>query len=303
MITLNSEKGLISVENWDDITSRPGFVANLNPREHTLKAVIGQYQFKEKIPCGLSNCHTPHNKGYIVSTEGGAETNIGKDCGRAYFGIEFENHARKYERDLADYENRLALHRFSFQIETIRELVHELRSGERGGDWCYKVAQPLHASNRGVPEIISRKIGAMLKAQQRVLSISRQATAAETEALEAVEGRPVPRPHTIEDPIAEIRGLDALDPENNLKQLLVLKIEEIKEFEGKEIDSMSSKELRQWAKWADTFDEALEKAQTAIVAHRALLTPENLEPSDIANFDAYLGRLTEPRGIPSGSRS
>ena len=82
MIVLNTDKGLVTIKDWTDIVERPGFSSNLNPNEHTLKAILGRYVFHERIPCGLSDCHTPHGKGYVVSTVSGRETNIGQDCGR-----------------------------------------------------------------------------------------------------------------------------------------------------------------------------------------------------------------------------
>lgn len=78
MITLNTDKGLIRIEAWEDVESRPGFVKNLDPTKHELASIIGRYILKEPIRCGLSNCHTPHAKGYIVTTKEGHETNIGK---------------------------------------------------------------------------------------------------------------------------------------------------------------------------------------------------------------------------------
>lgn len=71
MITLNCERGLVQIEDWADIESQPGFVKNLDPSAHKLKAIIGRYVFPEKIRCGLSNRHTPYAKGCIVVTEDG----------------------------------------------------------------------------------------------------------------------------------------------------------------------------------------------------------------------------------------
>lgn len=76
MIVLNNNKELIEIEQWEDILSRPGFTNNLNPESQKLEAIIGKYHFREKIPCGLSNCHTLHAKGYIVVT--------GNEIGRAH---------------------------------------------------------------------------------------------------------------------------------------------------------------------------------------------------------------------------
>ena len=57
---------------------------DLDPSQHKLKQILGHYIEKEWKPCGLSNCHQLHGKGYYVVTESGLETNIGKDCGKKY---------------------------------------------------------------------------------------------------------------------------------------------------------------------------------------------------------------------------
>ena len=48
MIILNTERGFIEVESWEDIKSLPGFVENLNPAEHELDAAIGFYPFSRQ---------------------------------------------------------------------------------------------------------------------------------------------------------------------------------------------------------------------------------------------------------------
>lgn len=37
MITHNTEKGLVRIELWDDIVSRPGFLAAIDPKTVKLK--------------------------------------------------------------------------------------------------------------------------------------------------------------------------------------------------------------------------------------------------------------------------
>jgi hypothetical protein len=44
MIRLNTEKGIVRIESWDDITSRPGFRERIDPKQAKLKAIIGSYQ-------------------------------------------------------------------------------------------------------------------------------------------------------------------------------------------------------------------------------------------------------------------
>lgn len=81
MIAINTAKGPFKVESWEDVLERPGFTLDLDPNLHKLDSVIGRYVFGDMVRCGLSNCHTPHTRGYIVATKSGRETNIGTDCG------------------------------------------------------------------------------------------------------------------------------------------------------------------------------------------------------------------------------
>lgn len=302
MITLNTNKGLVRVEGWDEIEVRPGFVRDLNPAEHKLESIIGRYLFKQKIRCGLSNCHTPHAKGYIVVTADGHETNIGKDCGKTYFGVDFEALSKKFDRDTTAAENRERLKSFSFQLEELEHKIAELRRSKYGADWVHKHTRPLLNQNGGCPEEILRRISSMIKTRSNVLSMQRQATEREVENLEAIERRKFSRPHYIDVPIAELIGIEALYPENDLRNLLVLDLEtNVKEFREKDIDVLTYEELGHWAKWISSVDITIEKATSVVSQGRKLLGTKNLEPflrilssqADITNFQNFLKRLNE----------
>lgn len=302
MITLNSEQGLISVENWEDVESRPGFVTDLNPSNHNLDSIIGRYMFKDKIRCGLSNCHTPHAKGYIVTTKEGLSTNIGKDCGKRYFGVDFETMSKKFDRDITESENRSRLCGFSFQVDEIERELNDLRQKPRGANWVYKKTRPLVSAGHDFPEPVVRQISAMIKNGTNVLTIEREATSSEVDSLEAMQGRSIPRPHIISEPVAEISGLPALYPENDLKALLVTDLEtNLHEFKEKDIDSLTFDELRRWSKWAASVENTLERAANAVALGGDLLTQSNLKPfnrvlakrEDESLFRAYLKGLSE----------
>lgn len=302
MITLNSEQGLISVENWEAIEARPGFITDLNPSDHQLESIIGRYLFKEKIRCGLSNCHTPHAKGYIVTTKEGQSTNIGKDCGKKYFGVDFEDLSKKFDRDITEKENRIHLFSFSFQVEEIERAISDLRKKELGADWVYKKTRPLLSAGKDCPEVIVRRISTMIKTGSNILSAQREATSEEIETLEAMQGRKIQHPHFVEDHIADIAGIQALYSENDLKALLVLNLEgNLQVFKSKDIDSLSFDDLRYWTKWVNNIENIMERAVTAVTLGNALLSRSNLEPfiqlltkrDDIALFRSYLKGLHE----------
>lgn len=302
MITLNTNKGLIKVESWDEIVSRPGFVKNLNPSEHTLDSILGRYIFKEKISCGLSNCHRPHAKGYIVATKDGHETNIGKDCGKTYFGVDFETLTKKFDRYIAEAENRERLWSFSFQLEELESKIAELRNGQKGADWIHKHTLSLVSQSNDCPIEVVRRISSMIKAGTVTLTIERVATESEIQNLEASQNRKLPRPQYIDEPVAEVGGLQALYPENDLRKLLILDLQEnIKAFREKDIDTLTFDELRYWAKWVASVENTIERAGDAISLGRTLLTQANLEPfikiltteKDKILFRAYIKKLNQ----------
>ncbi len=293
MITINTNKGLAKIEGWDDVISRPGFTDNLDPAKHELASIVGRYVFGDMIRCGLSNCHTPHARGYIVATKDGRETNIGKDCGKNYFGVDFELQAKQFDRDITEQENRELLWNFSFQLEELSAKIAEIRSGETGADWVNKHCQALLGATVRVPKAISRKMAEMVKTKSSILYSQRMATKIQIEELEAIQGRHLPRPHYIDEPVAEIVGIEALYPENNLRELLVIQLEEnIKIFSARDIDQMTYDELARWKKWAVSVDLTLERACASVVSGRVLLASENLIPllklSGLENDDEML---------------
>lgn len=302
MITLNTNKGLVKIESWNEIESRPGFVKDLNPADHKLDSIIGRYIFKEKIRCGLSNCHTPHAKGYIVTTADGHETNIGKDCGKREFGVDFDTLSNKFDRDITQAENRERLWSFSFQLEELENRIAELRRSKNGADWVHKHTHSLLNNNRGCPDEVVRRITSMIKSRSNIISTQREATKQEIEDREAIENRTLPRPHYIDVPIAEVAGVDALYPENDLRNLLVKDLEtNIKQFREKDIDSLTYEELNYWVKWVGTVEITLERAKSAVESGKRLLSPSNLSPfvkvltkqGDINSFGDFLKGLSE----------
>jgi hypothetical protein len=238
----------------------------------------------------------------VVSTESGELTNIGWICGSEYFGEDFDALSRQFERDLEDQTNRETLASFSFRADLLQEAVDALRHADYGADWIYKRTRPLLAAHRGCPEPIVRKIAAMIKAGQNQLTSDRQATARETEIAEAAAGRTIPQPYMISEVVAQINGMAALNPQNDLRQLLVIDIhEELKAFRDLDIDSLKHSELRRWANWIGTNDVRLERANAAIGSGRELLTADNLEPffrlitsnADTYEYRRYLTSLAE----------
>ena len=299
MIVLNTAKELVRLESWDDIEGRPGYSDELDPSQHKLSSIIGQYAFQAQIRCGLSNCHTPHNRGYLVVTQSGRETNIGKDCGKRYFGVDFENLAVRFDRDMREKLARENVGNFLLRLDETQQRLKDVLDGDRAGAWVYKTSRPLLESARGVPSDIVRAVAAMLKNGQSLLTKDRPATERETQIAEA-GGTRVKRPHMITEPIAEIRGLEALREENNLRKLLMVDLDtNLKALEGSDVDTMQPADVMRWSKWVNSVDAGFDRAEAAIRSGHELLTVENLrpfeeilkEPADRQRFNAFLKGL------------
>ena len=245
---------------------------------HTLDAIIGRYAFADKVPCGLSNCHQPHGKGYIVVTKDGRETNIGKHCGKTYFGVDFETLSNKFDRDITEKENREKLWSFFFRSDEVALQVATIRNEEHGANWVYKYTINLQ-NIREIPPKVVRRLGSMVKARDPRLTLEREATDEEMAQLEQAQGRRLPRPQYTSVSIGEIAGLDVFYPENNLRVLLVDEVEErIKALNAANIDTLTYEQLRKWSKWLGGLEAVLDWAVQTVRSGRVLLRQSNLSP-------------------------
>lgn len=293
MITLDTERGPQEVD-WEYIETHLNFAKDLDPSKHQLEKIIGRYHVKEKVRCGLSNCHTPHGRGYVVLTSDGFSTNIGKDCGKHYFGAEFTEMHKQFDRKMTDTINRNALHAFVAQkLDAVEASLTDLFDRANGARW---VVQQIGKLKAGPAEIASR-ISTMTKQRSGTLAIQRKATKREMEAREATGNA---GDEYIEETVAVIAGIQAMYPENDLRALLVKSMrEKLESFKSQNIGEMESKALKDWVQWVNEIDRTLSAAEASVRFGNELFTKSNLEPlfsllkqqEDIAIWKAFLNSL------------
>jgi hypothetical protein len=300
MITLNTEKGLVRIDSWEEVIERPGFVANLDPDTVELEAIIGSYLFKDHVKCGLSSCHQPHGRGYLVTTKDGQETNIGKDCGKKHFSVDFETMRKAYERDFQNKEWREQLETIQRRIPSYLDAIKNIRSGNTGADSLYALLQSMTPRGKGVPETVVEEISKMVKARNGRITRQRQATDLEIENLEAIQAKEIRRPHYIEEEIGHMAGISALYPEYNLRELLVLDVTKgLEHIQQLDIPSLSEGELRDQSKWALGLDVKLNTAKQTVREAKIFLSPSNLSKLDVLirekdgkrSFSKFLAQL------------
>lgn len=298
MITISSDKGYARIESWDEVLSRPGFKTDVDPKTTKLASIIGSYAFSTFQPCGLSSCHTPHGRGYLVVTSDGHETNIGSHCGKKYFSVEFERMAKVFDRDLRAQEQREALIAFQHQIPTVKARIQQLKEGEMGANWIRKKLVELSAPS-ALPTKITQLVARLAKQRNGALTTSRPATPEELERFRA-QGQAAKAGETyVEEPAGQLDGLAALYDVNDLRELLVERMRPLEVVEAADVEQLPDKARRDLAKWVLTVEPALNQAEAAIAAGRRLLTQENLRQlaqfvtskEDLRALNAFLQRL------------
>lgn len=277
MITLSTERGLVKVETWKEIEELPGFTKDIDPKEYELKEIIGRYIFKDYIKCGLSSCHTPHGKGYIVTTKTGPITNIGRDCGKNHFGVEFEELSKVLETEIRIKTYRDTIASFLIFIDQHKDAVKKLRSGDLGADKVYKKAQMLVKRTSGCPEEAVGILSKLVRSRKADITKDRVASEQEVEDLEAIQGKRLPRPYYIEEKIDFLDGLPFLYKENDLRERLVIDLEGgLKAIEQLSLDDAPDSDLKRWSGWSSEVERKIEESKVILKYGLALLDKTNL---------------------------
>ncbi|WP_333663962.1 hypothetical protein [Acinetobacter sp.] len=108
------------IHNFEEISARPNFMESVHISQNEdgikIKDLVGHYQFKERIKCGIAQCGTKHLKGYIVKLTNGFEIVIGHVCGKNNFGVDFTNKEREFNTQRIHAE----------QYQTLKETFEKL---------------------------------------------------------------------------------------------------------------------------------------------------------------------------------
>lgn len=282
MITLSKDKKFVKVNSWTEVTEINGFHEKLNSNDHKLKEIIGRYIFPHDVYCGLMNCRQPHRKGYIVHTEDGVVTNIGRDCGKTFFGVEFKELSRRFDRAVTEQNHRDAIGDFMFFTDVYMKNIESLRQGSQGADCLHAKLKSLTHKNRGCPDVIVKKINQMVRARNPDIYIEKELAEAEVRELEVIQNRSLPRPQYKEEKIGVLNGFSALYPENDLRERIILNLKDnLGHLMSVDIDSISYKDLKYWANWCSSFDKEFDDAYHIVRNGVNLISINNLSKLDI----------------------
>jgi len=277
MIDLYNGTLFETLASWDELTSRPGFRSNIKVADFDFEKlkVLGAYQRPTPVTCGLTSCHRPHNKGFVIALEHGIITNIGHCCG-ARHSLIWGAETRSFERNLLAMRRREQIVATQERLPTMLAQVESMTAAPFGARWALGIASQLRSRGKGLPDAAIAVISAAVKARDGTLyrEVEIDAKTAALQA-QAAPGRKVDR--FIRQSVGVLRGIEALYPENDLKDSLGGDMSiELGKLATLNAETASEAELKRYCKWIDDFEGRLGKAQSALTAFRALATGDNI---------------------------
>lgn len=283
MITLSLEKGIVQLESWEDVVSRPGFTANVDPKAVKLKSIIGAYSFGTYLPCGLSTCHQPHGTGFLVVIEDGRETNIGRICGKKHFSVEFTQLSRAFIAAAQEAQHRELLWQLKHRLPHIKSEIEGLRHGTYKATWIASRINSLIGSTATLSAPITNAVREAIRRNDGTLIVERAATEFERGSANKIidasgrerRGRDE---RFVRQTVGQLEGFAALAPDNSLRRILVDGLDPfIATLEASDIDSLSQRQLRDLSRAANDVDPLLDRLRTTVAAGQRLLTKQNIQ--------------------------
>jgi hypothetical protein len=308
MITINGERELVDIASWDDLIRRPHFQQRIDPNTVTLDKLIGTYQLSAPVQCGLSDCRTPHLRGYLAVTKEGLETNIGNVCGKNTFGVDFVDAKRTLQRDMRLKMHREAVRTFQSMLPLHQDELAALRAQPHGIDWAHRRVSWLLDPSR-VPDPIRRVFTDMIKTGDPVLRRTREATRDERARMEVAQGPGGEGRHRfVTEDIGLLEGSAAFRPEMDLRKLVALDLEpKMDDIATIDTDTAAAAVLEDAARWVSEFEEKMDRVRRGLAHCRALLTKHNLTQllsieitaKEEEEFRRVLADLPEALAVPS----
>lgn len=268
-----TDQELIEFENIEDVFARPAYSFNIDPSTTKLVRIIGVYTLREPTPCGLSNCHQPHQDGYLIETADGRETNIGNRCGRTHFGVTFLDERARATRVITRRRQLGAIDRLLKQRAEIEARLEKSLSGAQGAT---AISSRIRGLKRELPRSVSERLESMARQGNSAITRTRRRTETEMETAPILpNGR---RDIYIHDVIGQVRHISAWRYYLKLQEILILNIQKrLHALEPDELEDMKPKALAELAKWAGEVETLFNEAESFRRGCFAFLQRDNLE--------------------------
>lgn len=273
MITIKRNREWIKIDSWQDVMTLPGYVAEINPKTVELDSVIGKYREPEYRICGLSNCHTKHYRGYLITTKKGDVANIGVNCGATHFGVDFETMSRQFDRDYQNQERRELILSAKNKLTTWQSKVDDLVNAPRGASWLLRQYTLSDQRETGFPYCVTVALMKMSKNNSNVLTKERRATKEEV----AIMNETGQRTDFVVDAVGVIDGIGGFFNIEKLKAIFANDLRPgFKELRDFDVEQASEGSLMHWSKWCGEVESKINESIKIIEEASLFFDQENL---------------------------
>ncbi|HGK4675270.1 TPA: hypothetical protein ACJ2WV_004571 [Kluyvera georgiana] len=292
MIFIKNGESFDRVNDWTEIQSRDSYHPKLVLTDQQLSDVFGYYEdLPEEIPCGKSSCRTGHNKGFLVLTEDGQETNLGHVCGTKVFGIAFENLAidlekkanfHRYLTALKDakkniflhYQTKAKLEASDPSLEWVAHKILDLRDSKIVGRAGSQALKRMAGSGDG-KVILPRK---RTKEEMQMLDVMSQKASDDEDDSAENSGKP----QFTDEVIGVVRNPECLLNDYNIALIFERDIRLVlEELNNCDPDAIPEKKVMSLGLKVFRLNERFQFLQERLEKARVYLTKEHLKPLNI----------------------
>lgn len=275
----------IDIKTPDDLYNREAFeqCVKFHPHhERQLGHILAAYHFtkENEIPCGISSCRQKHQKGYLVTTSDGLETNIGNHCGKTHLGEDFTYKARAFNAEQKRLSRLNSLTELQQKTQPIRAAVDELVPR------ASRLYQLRKAIRINCPALDKKLIERSKTGKTEIIGYVRMSEdeahreffrkAKEDEKFEHWFQKNIPMKQVVK---AHIQGLSffSVDLNKILQQALVQPLSNIEKLDLESAEQIDEKRLQELSNWASQYNILLEKARSAIETGEVFFTKANIQ--------------------------
>ena len=243
---------LVDVGSWEDIFDRPDFRAPIDPINYEIADMIGQYSLPTKQPCGLKNCRTLHQRGYVVKVGNeGHVTNIGHICGKSHYKLNFDQAKKRFDAAVNAQRFRENVSAKQNQVAELLDRIDRLLNEESKNRY-----QEMHKfMTRTLDERASRALHR--KARQNDNQITRAIRLTEDEQEFDLGLRSEPRFR--DETVFTMSGVTAAVTYSKLSPAKLRSLRsEIEAFADLEAESLGYLDLKRNNNWANRIDKKID---------------------------------------------
>lgn len=243
-----------------------------------LLEMLDEYEFAkiDEYPCGIKGCRTAHQFGYLVVSDDGKVTNIGRICGKRHLNLDFTRVKKAYREKRKAADNLASITSIREEFSAYQARLDRVKYLSKSLAECREILREklltqsirlTEMSQKGSNQIIRTRRMDKREAQIHFLRTG-------TSRKDYEGGRPM-----IEEPVARLDGCSFFRQSLGLflKKQILPPIEQLLSMTGEQISSMSPKDLENTSRNVNNALRLISSAESMVDHGLKFFAQENLQ--------------------------